>query len=448
MQNRISWRLHFLFFCFMFFRLSCNISYGQIPVIPTIQPATMPTAPAYTPRTNNSPNVPNYPVQNQKNQLDMYEQDRRMIERRDAEVKKTLNQYSVGRNGIQYNIPSKADRQTAESYLKAAKLLNSMLNGTIPISLKDAVFIVDNTFTRGKLDYSKYNKAIENLVTIAKLATKQDGYHWNDPITRNTMLFRVMADTLKIKIPNKEKPITSYPMRYNYADYNGANDWMSMSVSKLLATQKGQCHSMPLLYLILCEATNTEASLAYSPRHSYAKFKDQTGKWYNLELTNGYVMSDALIIGSGFITADALKSKIYMEPQNRKEVIAECLNDLASNYVHDFGYDGFALQCADSALKYAPNSLRSMSMKANCMTDQFEYVANQVGRPHPDTLKIHYPKIYKIYEERNKTYRWLDECGYREMPEEAYNKWLDFIGREKEKQEKQDKTRFLIQSTK
>jgi len=422
--------------------------YGQFPVITTPQPANLSTVPTYTPQTNNYPTVPNYPTQSQKNPLDMYEQDRRVIERRDAELKKSLNQYNVCRRGIQYNIPSKADKQNAESYRKAAKLLNNMLNGTTPLSLKDAVFMVDNTFTKGKLDYQKYNKAIQDLVTTAKLAAKQDGYNWNNQATRNTMLFRVMADTLKIKIPNRESPITSYPMRYNYDDYNGAKDWMSMSVSKLLATQKGQCHSMPLLYLIMCEATNTEASLAFSPRHSYVKFKDQTGKWYNLELTNGYITSDALIIGSGFITAEALKNKIYMEPQTKKEVIAECLNDLASNYVHDYGYDSFAKQCSDSALKYAPNSLRSMSMKANCLTDQFEYVVNQVGRPHPDSLKIHYPKIYKLLEERNKTYRWMDESGYKEMPEEAYNKWLNFIGREKEKQEKQDKTRFLIQTTK
>jgi len=137
-----------------------------------------------------------------------------------------------------------------------------------------------------------------------------------------------------------------------------------------------------------------------------------------------------------------------MEPQTKKEVIAECLNDLASNYVHDYGYDGFVAQCADSALKYAPNSLRSMSLKADYLTEQFEYVVNQVGRPLSDSLKIHYPKIYKILEERNRTYRWMDESGYKEMPEEAYQKWLNFVDREKKKQEHQDKMKVLIQQTK
>lgn len=136
--------------------LSSNV-YGQIPVIITPQPTIMPTLPTYTPNTNNNPTVPNYSTPNSKNPLDIYEQDRRMIEHRDAELKKTLNQYNVGRHGIQYNIPSKADKQAAKSYQKAAKLLNNMLNGTIPISLKDAVFTVDNTFTKGNLDYSKYN---------------------------------------------------------------------------------------------------------------------------------------------------------------------------------------------------------------------------------------------------------------------------------------------------
>ena len=161
-----------LFYILFLLTLLSSSVYGQFPEITTPQPANMSTVPTYTPQTNNYPTVPNYSTQSQKNPLDMYEQDRRVIERRDAELKKSLNQYNVGRRGIQYNIPSKADKQSAESYRKAAKLLNNMLNGTTPLSLKDAVFMVDNTFTKGKLDYRKYNKAIQDLVTTAKLAAK------------------------------------------------------------------------------------------------------------------------------------------------------------------------------------------------------------------------------------------------------------------------------------
>jgi len=440
-----------LFYIFFLLILFCSRTlYGQIPTITTPQPAYMPTVPNYATPSSNYPSIPsvsNTPSQNPNRQLDMYEQDRRSIQRRDAAMNEMLNQHAASKFGIQYDLPSLADKQGAENYRKAARILNNMLNGTIPLNLKDAVFSVENAYFKRKLEYPKYNKAIQNIIATARLKAKQDGYNWDNPTTRNIMLFRVMSDTLKIRVPSKEGSITSFPMRYNYDDYSGEKDWSSMFVSKLLATKTGQCHSMPLLYLIMCEATNTDASLAFSPRHSYAKFKDQTGNWYNIELTNGYIVSDAFIMGSGFVSAEALKNKIYMEPQTKKQAIAECLGDLASDYIHDYGYDSFVSQCNDSTLKYAPNSLRSMSIKAQYQTKQFEYAVNQVGRPHPDSLKVHYPKVYKLLEERNKSYRWLDESGYREMPEEAYQKWLNFMDREKKIQEHQSKMQFLIQTT-
>ena len=126
------------------------------------------------------------------------------------------------------------------------------------------------------------------------------------------MLFRAMSDTMKIKLPNMETSVMSSPVKYDFEDFKGEKDWTKMFVSKLLSTKSGQCHSLPLLYLILCEATDTEASLAFSPSHTYAKFKDQQGNWYNVELTRGRITSDAVIMASGYITAEALKNKLYM----------------------------------------------------------------------------------------------------------------------------------------
>jgi hypothetical protein len=120
------------------------------------------------------------------------------------------------------------------------------------------------------------------------------------------MLFKVMADTLKIKLPNKEGKAISYPMRYNFEDYRGEKDVSSIFVSKLLSTNYGQCHSLPLLYVILCEETGAEANLAFCPQHSYAKFKDRNGNWHNLELTQGAMVSDAFITSSTRINATSM----------------------------------------------------------------------------------------------------------------------------------------------
>lgn len=411
--------------------------YGQIPVIKTPQPANMPTVPTIPNPTNNIPTLPNHSTTNPNNPLGQYEQDRRSIEKRDREIKRILEENNRGNKGIQYNLPLQANQPGTESYRKTAKLLNGMLNGEIPVNLRDAVFSVENAYFEGKLEYTKYTKAIQDIILKAKVKAKQDGYNWNNPLTRNVMLFRVMSDTLKIKQPSSETTITSYPMRYDFDDFMGKNEWSKMFVSKLLSTKTGQCHSMPLLYLIMCEATNTEAHLAYSPMHSYIKFKDPAGNWHNLELTNGHIVSDAYIIGSGFISAEALKNKIYMQAQTKRQLIQGCLTDLVMGYVEKYGYDSFAEQNINKVLDKDPNFLYALQIKSNYKTIQFDYITKQLGRPPIEFIKKNYPLAYKLYQERNVVYKRIDDLGYRDIPADAYQNWLKSMDKEYKKQQEQ-----------
>ncbi len=346
---------------------------------------------------------------------------------------------------IYTDLPSQAGREGTDYYHTASGKLLDMLKGATPCNLKEAVFLVENAYFEGQLDRSAYNNSIRDLGTLAKQKARQDGYNWNNPVTKNIMLFRVMSDTLKIKSPLQEGYLTSYPMRYDFEDFRGEKDWSKMFVTKLLATHKGQCHSLPLLYLILCESVGAEASIAYSPSHSYITFKDQKGNWYNLELTNGKIVSDAFIAGSGFVSAEAIRNGTYMAPQSPKQVIAECLSDLAMGYAHKFGYDGFVNQCVDSVLKYDPKNLMAWMVKSNYQTVRFEYVVNQVGRPHPDILKSNYPEIYRLLTDRNETYRRVDASGHREMPPEVYSAWLKAVEAEKEKRSHEEKYQQVIQ---
>jgi hypothetical protein len=345
-------------------------------------------------------------------------------------------------------LPSRANNTDVDYFRKASEKLNRMLSGQEPMNLKQAIFAIENAYFGGKLDYQQFDKEIQNLITIAKLKAAQDGYNWKNPQTRNIMLFRAMADTLKVKSPSQEGFITSYPMQYDFDDYMGKQDWSKMFVSKLLSSKSGQCHSLPLLYLILCEETSTPANLAFSPSHTYAKFKDQSGNWHNLELTNGRIVSDAFILGSGYITAEALKNHIYMEPLTKKQTVAQCLSDLAKGYSKKYGYDNFVSRSADTTLKYDPTNIFARQVKSDYQTLRFDYVVTQVGRPRPDILKAQYPKVYQLLEERNQTYQFIYASGYQEMPEQAYQAWLNSVNKEKEKQEHQGQMLRLTRTLK
>jgi hypothetical protein len=369
----------------------------------------------------------------------MYERDRMEVERRNAQLREILFDDYRFYGTVQYKLPSLQQFRGTNHYKQAMSKIVGMLNGKTPLNLKQAVFAVENAFFEGTADLNQFNEWIARLVAIAKQKAIEGKYDWNDSMTKKVLLFRVLADTLRVKLPGQERHTTSYPMEYDFDDFWAEKDWTKMFVTKLLATHKGQCHSLPLLYLILCEEVGAEAYLAYSPSHSYIKIKDEADNWYNLELTNKHTVTDAFIIGSGFITAEALRSKTYMEPQNKRQVISQCLSDLSSGYIKKYGYDEFVVQCTDSVFKYDPQNLAANINRANYETILFEYMLHQTGILHPDTFKVKHPPIYETLQRRNTLYRKIDAMGYRSMPKEAYKGWLQDMNKEKEDQEYNEK---------
>lgn len=278
---------------------------------------------------------------------------------------------------------------------------------------------------------------------------KIDGYNTKNQLAINWSVFQYMTDTIEIHGIN-EQAYTSLPMNYDFEDYEGRNDWSKMFVSKLLTTKSGQCHSLPLMYLILSYELGSNAYLSFSPRHTFVKIKDKSGNFYNVELTNKHIVSDGYITGSGFVKAEALKNKIYMDTLGLKKQIAACMVDLAQGYYHKFGYDNFMLQCADTALKYHPNNIFAMQVKADYYTLLTHHVGKQLpkakSREELELILNKYPKAKEILETRNGIYAKIDNLGYQEMPSEAYETWLNSVNEEKYRQSNQKKTILLHNS--
>lgn len=220
----------------------------------------------------------------------------------------------------------------------------------------------------------------------------------------------------------------------------GDEDWANMFVTKLLLTNSGQCHSLPLLYLILAEQMQTEAWLAFSPSHTYVKIKDNNGTFHNIELTNGMFTTEAWIVGSGFVKSEAIRNRIYLDTLSKNQTMANMFVDLATGYTAKFGYDNFVLQCIDTSLKYYPNNINALKVKANYYTVLFNYVGKQLIAKGVTKEELkEYPEAINILQKRNSIYQKIDEMGYTEMPKDAYRDWLQSLEEERLKQEHQSK---------
>jgi len=215
-----------------------------------------------------------------------------------------------------------ASAQT-DYYKLAVDEICEMLEEKKPLNFKRAVFLTENAYYNGQLDYSDFCNDIErikNVLTKMIEAKGLQGYR----TAGNWAVFAYMTE----KIPENNYQ----SMQYDFENFMGDKDYESFMVSSLLKNKKGNCHSLPYLYKILAEEINVEAFLALAPMHIYIKHKDEKKQWWNLELTSGTFSRTSFIIESFNVSDAGMESGLYMKPLSLKESIALCLSDLLDYY--------------------------------------------------------------------------------------------------------------------
>lgn len=433
----------------LLFGLACLLTFSQVKLPEAPKPTTYQTYQVTTPtttysQTNIQPTTifPNA----QPNGMAVYEQDKKRAEQQQSELKQIYADLKTDR--INYSLPSYGNIENTKYYRKAF----DQLTGLNPddFSVKQATFLIENAFFEEQQDYAEFEQVVKQTGNFLREKMTELGFDQNSNLAKNYMLFKFFSDTLEIKSKN----LKHFPFKYDFEDYMGIEDWSKMFVSKLLATGKGQCNSLPKLYLILAEEIDADAFLSLSPNHSYIKFRDEDDNWYNVELTNGMFTTDSSILQSGFIKAEALQRGIYMQNMSGRQLLAQLLADFAMGYTHKFGYDPFVNQVIDKVLELNPNSISANMLKSNYLTIQFEYIAQQVGinpRDKNDLQNIRfYPKIVELLNQTNAQYDKVDNLGFEFMPADAYEKWLNSLQDAHQKQESEElknQFNFKLQKT-
>jgi len=406
-----------------------------VPMPQTPQPsAFMPKVITGSPNTsrNYHPHTINPEIQRQNQML---LQEVQMHEQRRLQQQQLLSEIEndMGPRTVQYEFPDQSHVAGTEHYRNTLAEIERMLKGEQALSLKKAVFLTENAFLNYRLQYDWFEADITNGVEVIKALIRQSGFDGNKATTKKWALQRLMSDTIHIRDEKGKVIYTHLPYQYDFEDPFGKEDWTKQFVLKLVKSKKGQCRSMPLLYLILAEELGVKAWLSYSPSHSYIKVKDGKGNLLNYETTNGHYTTDVFVQSSGYIKAEALRSKIYMDTLTRKEVVAATLADLAKGYAVKYGFDRFVLGCIDRALEHSPNNIHALQLKSDYHTRQFMYVAEQLGRPTMEQLPST-PKAYELYRKMHEVYSQVDGLGYEQMPEEVYKQWLQSFEIQRKKQ--------------
>jgi hypothetical protein len=328
----------------------------------------------------------------------------------------------VGKVQAQENSAETGKPEEVPAYYDQAFLkIKAMLEGKQPISFKKAVLITENAYFENTLDTLQVDAQIRWYALLCKLyqqANPMIAYNFKDreEVSLHGAVFKVLTDTVDAII--LQEKVYHLPFTYDFDDFFGDVSWSQTFVSKLLKTKKGNCHSLPYLYKILCEELGVSAHLALAPNHLYIKHKSEKTGWYNTELTSASFPIDAWLMASGYIRLPAIQHKTYMDTLSMQQSIALCLTDLANGYMkkYPFANNDFVLKCTSVVRKYYPHCINALLLESETYGKQYQYLLKYgkeksvEGQNIMNSLKQVLKKIHDI--------------GYRRMPPKMYFDWL------------------------
>ena len=314
--------------------------------------------------------------------------------------------------------------------------MKDMLSLNQKPSFKKAVFLCEKTYLEQKFNDESIQNQIEELVNLCTNFSVSNSiiYSHGDSnrVNKFASVFKILTDTIQIVTNVTTHEIL--PFRYDFDDIFGEKKWENMFVTKLLATRKGNCHSMPYLYKIICDELSVPCHLALAPNHIYIKHQSKKGGWYNTELTSASFPIDAWLMASGYITLESIQNGVYMDALNDKQCIALCVLDLAKGYDRKYpNNDGaFIIKCCDLALEHFPKYINAMLLKVETRKKQFEKLMKERNISTPSVLRLQ--KDGKmLWDDMNSLYTKVHKLGYRTMPEQMYVDWLLSLKKEREK---------------
>jgi hypothetical protein len=113
------------------------------------------------------------------------------------------------------------------------------------------------------------------------------------------------------------------PFSYDLADPLGQKVKSKM-LSTYVRTRKGNCVSMPVLFLIVADRMGLKVRLAAAPLHLFVRYTDPAGVDHNLETTSGGHEARADWYRTNLPMTDrAVQSGMYMRTLSKRETVAQ-----------------------------------------------------------------------------------------------------------------------------
>nr|WP_255429452.1 transglutaminase-like domain-containing protein [Ramlibacter albus] len=149
---------------------------------------------------------------------------------------------------------------------------------------------------------------------------------------------------------------------YNFAHPDGTHISDKL-LANYIRTRKGNCVSMPFLYIALAQKLDLTARAALAPSHVFAKLLDDKGTWHNIEATSGgYTRRDILYRQDHPMTDTALANGVYMRTLTKRETVVAMAHVVAEMYA-EMGNAEMLVAASEVILERSPKDVDALLHK-------------------------------------------------------------------------------------
>lgn len=184
-------------------------------------------------------------------------------------------------------------------------------------------------------------------------------------------------------------------------------------LSTYIETRKGNCVSMPLLFLIIADRLGLKVSLASAPLHIFVRYTDSAGGEHNLETTSGgRATRDDWYRQNLPMSDKAVTNGIYMRTLSKRESIAVMAGTILQYLIEKRRFSE-AIDVANSIIKTNPRDTHAMvkmgSAYAGLLDQEF---INKYPTPAsiPPVLR---PRYQMLAQQNEKLFRDAEAMGWK-----------------------------------
>jgi regulator of sirC expression with transglutaminase-like and TPR domain len=153
------------------------------------------------------------------------------------------------------------------------------------------------------------------------------------------------------------------PFSYDHDDPYGL-DVGNKLLADYMRDRRGNCITMPFLFIILGQRLGLDVHPALAPLHVYVRFTDESGVTKNIETTSGgYFARDAHYRNNLPITDVAVTNGVFMKTLNNEQTMAVIAVVLVEDLIRKKRYQE-AIDVANEILKHYPKFAYAMVKKA------------------------------------------------------------------------------------